>query len=102
MPNFDPLFKSPLTDLGGDIVSHQFFGECADMEMKAVDCLEAHGMLKGVKKCNILLENFKECVYKNKQLKRIQAMQLERERQYKAGERSKKNRYAEPPTSDSY
>nr|CAH7738716.1 unnamed protein product [Callosobruchus chinensis] len=33
-----PVLKSPLTDLTQALVSHQWYGECADMEMKALDC----------------------------------------------------------------
>ena len=33
---------------------------------------------------------------------RVQAMQEERERQYKAGERTKQNYYAEAPKVDSF
>lgn len=36
------------------------------------------------------------------QMLRVQAMKEERERQYKAGERSKEERYAKAPRIDAY
>lgn len=98
----DPWFKSFFTDLTGDHFSNQYFGECADLEMKLLDCLEAYGMHKGIRKCEVLMEDFKECVYKRKQFDRIFAMRTERHRQRFSGERSKENHYAPGPKDDSY
>lgn len=99
---YDAWWKSPFTDIGGDLFSHQYFGRCADIEMKVVDCLEAYGLLRGKQKCDELIQDFNECSHRNKQNDRIKAMRYERERQWLRGERSKKNHYAPPPKDDSF
>lgn len=70
--------------------------------MKTLDCLEAYGLERGLKKCDTLIADFRECSLKIKQIKRIQAMHAERQRQIAAGERSKENSYAPSPPHDSY
>lgn len=97
-----PWLKSPFTDLSGALTSHQWGSECANLEMKALDCLEAYGLNKGHEKCTDLIDDFKECSLRFKQNQRILAMREERNRQYTSGERSKENRYAEGPAPDSY
>ncbi|KAF7275712.1 NADH dehydrogenase (ubiquinone) 15 kDa subunit [Rhynchophorus ferrugineus] len=99
--NLSPFFKSPFTDFTSGVVTHQWFGECADMEMKAVDCFEAYGLNKGFTKCQALLDDFQECALKTKRKARVDAMRLERHRQHLAGERTKENKYAEAPPLDS-
>lgn len=99
---FDPWLKSFATDLTGDLFSTQYFGQCADLEMKLLNCLDAYGLNRGLKKCEDLMVDFKECVYKTKQLDRISAMRNERQRQWKNGERNNENRYAPGPQADSY
>lgn len=99
---YDPWLRSFATDLTGDQFSSQYFGQCADMEMKLLDCLEAYGLNRGLKKCEDLMQDFKECVYKKKQFDRIVAMRMERHRQWFKGERSSENHYAPGPKDDSY
>ena len=72
------------------------------MELKALDCLEAYGLTRGVTKCEDLITDFQECSLRVKEVSRYVAMRSERERQYHAGERTKENRYAPPPKPDSY
>lgn len=98
----NPWFKSPFTDLTGALISHQWYGRCAKMEMDVIDCMEAYGMDKGLEKCDALIQDFKECAARQKQLKRSYAMRYERQRQYWAGERSKENLYAPSPKIDSF
>ncbi|CAH1163864.1 unnamed protein product [Phaedon cochleariae] len=98
--SLSPWLKSPFTDLTGALVSHQWYGECADMELRALDCLEAYGLDRGLKKCKPILEDFKECALKIKQFKRMSAMRTERHRQYYTGEREE--HWAKPPANDSY
>ncbi|XP_019868982.1 uncharacterized protein LOC109597673 [Aethina tumida] len=100
--SLSPYFRSPFTDIGGAIVSHQWFGPCADLELKAVECLEAYGLDKGVKKCQPLLKDFQECSLKIKQFERLNAMRMERHRQYLSGERKKADHYAPAPPPDSF
>lgn len=97
-----PPFRTPFTDVIGCLISHQWFGRCADLEMKAIDCLEAYGLYRGVNKCKDIIDDYKECALRGKQENRIIAMRMERQRQYWMGERSKEDRYAEPPKVDSF
>lgn len=102
MSIYSPPFRTPLTDLTGCVISHQWHGRCKDFEMRAVDCLEAYGLYRGLEKCHDLLEDFKECSMNTKRDARLNDMRLERTRQYWMGERSKSERYATPPKPDSY
>ncbi|XP_069681988.1 NADH dehydrogenase [ubiquinone] iron-sulfur protein 5 [Periplaneta americana] len=97
-----PFFRSPFTDLTRDLVNHQLYGRCEEMEMRVMNCLEAYGADRGMKKCKDLIDDFQECSTRKKQMLRVAAMKEERERQYKAGERSKQDRYAEAPRIDAY
>lgn len=102
MSLYSPPLKTPLTDLTGCLISHQWEGRCKDFEMRAVDCLEAYGLLRGQEKCKDLLDDFKECATRKIRDARLGAMRMERRRQYWMGERSKEERYAIPPKPDSY
>ncbi|KAJ9591561.1 hypothetical protein L9F63_001915 [Diploptera punctata] len=102
MSNVVPYFRSPFTDLTGSLINHQTYGRCEDFEMRMMNCLEAYGAERGVKKCKDLIDDFHECSSRKKQMMRIQAMKAERDRQYKAGERTKAEYYAEPPKIDAY
>lgn len=98
-----PWIRTPITDLTGSLISHQWHGRCADFELSVMECLEAYGRDLGRVKCDKLLQDFKECNLREKQKKRFFAMKSERNRQYWSGERSKQDRYAEPgPAFESY
>lgn len=71
-----PFFKSPLTDLTGCVINHQMYDKCADMEMNVMDCLEAYGIERGMKKCKILIDDFQECVGAKKQQMRLEVKHL--------------------------
>lgn len=96
-----PWFRSPLSDLTGSLVNHQFYGRCADIEMQLVECMEAYGLTRSQQKCDTIMKDFRECTVREKQIKRYVAMRDERHRQYKAGERTKDNLYEPPPAPDS-
>lgn len=102
MSLYSPPFKTPLTDLTGCVISHQWHGRCSEFEMRAVDCLEAYGLHRGQEKCRDLLDDFKECATRKIRETRLNAMRMERQRQYWMGERSKEERYAAPPKPDIY
>lgn len=70
--------------------------------MKVVDCLEAYGLEKGKTKCADLIDDFQECAHRYKQNQRNEAMLAERERQIKAGERGKDDRYGPSPKPYAY
>lgn len=97
-----PFMKSCFTDLTGATTSHQWISKCGELEMKTLDCFDAYGVDRGLKKCEDLIDDFRECALRVNQMKRINAMDWERRRQYWAGERSKENLYAKAPPTDSY
>lgn len=99
---YSPPVRTPFTDLTGAIISHQWHGSCADMEMKVIDCLDAYGLTRGKVKCKDLMDDFKECYMRTKQRSRVEAMKDERERQYKAGERSDEDHYLPAPKRYGY
>lgn len=102
MDIYDPWLKCFLTDLTGDHFSSQYFGRCANFESKFLDCMEAYGLYKGLKKCEDMMKDYKECVYRQKQFARVEAMRNERIRQWHSGQRSKANLYAPAPQDDSF
>ncbi|KDR22009.1 uncharacterized protein LOC110827397 [Zootermopsis nevadensis] len=102
MANVVPFFRSPFTDLTGSLINHQFYGKCEEMEMRMMNCLEAYGMDRGRTKCKDLHDDLQECFSHKKQKLRVKAMMAERERQFRAGERSKEEHYAKTPTLDAY
>ncbi|KAF4522053.1 hypothetical protein B566_EDAN004035 [Ephemera danica] len=95
-----PFIRSPFTDMTGPMVNHQIKGPCAKIELRAMECLEAYGIDRGVKhpRCTPLIEDYRECETQMKQRMRVQAMRLERHRQYVMGE--SKEHYAPGPRPD--
>uniref|UniRef100_A0A1B6DI93 Complex I-15 kDa n=1 Tax=Clastoptera arizonana TaxID=38151 RepID=A0A1B6DI93_9HEMI len=101
--NITPLLQTPFTDFLGSISHHQRYGRCADFEMKMMNCLEAYGAQRGEEdKCKDIIEDFMECHTLKKQGKRLEAMRIERHRQWLKGERSSEDHYAPPPKVDSF
>ncbi|XP_013193512.1 NADH dehydrogenase [ubiquinone] iron-sulfur protein 5 [Amyelois transitella] len=96
-----PFIRSPFTDITGGLVSHQLLDRCAKQEMAFMDCLEAYGLDRGLKKCQALFEDFHECQTYCKQLKRFTAMRRERDRQIACGKLCNDNKYVSPRI-DSY
>ncbi|XP_065166782.1 NADH dehydrogenase [ubiquinone] iron-sulfur protein 5-like [Atheta coriaria] len=95
-----PWFRSPFSDLTAQLVSHQWYGRCADFELKVMECFEAYGLDKGMRECDTLIQDFKECQSRTKQRDRAMAMRMERHKQYFKGER--KEHYAESPRIDAF
>jgi len=83
---FPPQWKTPLTDLFGNIWTMQENAKCAGFEMNAMKCVEAYGVLQR-DKCLDYFDDLKECMYNEKQIGRLQVLRLERHRQYYKGER---------------
>ncbi|XP_013782778.1 uncharacterized protein LOC106467016 isoform X2 [Limulus polyphemus] len=96
------FIRTPLTDFFGCLGASQGNLRCRDLELNMMNCLEAYGLRNGSQNCINEIDDYKECRTLNKQRKRVEAMQKERLRQYKSGERSKSNLYAEPPKLDSF
>ncbi|XP_058839507.1 uncharacterized protein LOC131694985 [Topomyia yanbarensis] len=97
-----PFFRSPFTDLTASMVNFQQYDKCGEMEMAAIDCLEAYGTVRGAKKCADILIDFQECAFMNKQIARFRTMRLERHRQGLLGDRKAEDYYAKPPRVDAY
>nr|XP_029729392.1 uncharacterized protein LOC115266914 isoform X1 [Aedes albopictus] len=97
-----PFFRSPFTDLTASMVNFQQYDKCGELEMASIDCLEAYGTVKGSEKCANILADFQECAFMNLQMKRFQAMRLERHRQGLMGERKPSEYYAKAPRVDAY
>ncbi|KAK3880473.1 hypothetical protein Pcinc_015020 [Petrolisthes cinctipes] len=100
--HFAPVFRTPLTDMQGGLLTHQRARKCADFEMRAMECLEAYGVQKGRTRCVDYLDDLRECAFQTKQLARVSAMRHERHRQWLMGERSSKDRYAPAPQADGF
>ncbi|XP_076317341.1 NADH dehydrogenase (ubiquinone) 15 kDa subunit isoform X2 [Tachypleus tridentatus] len=96
------FIRTPFTDFFGCLGASQGNLRCRDFELNMMNCLEAYGLRNGSEMCKNEIDDYKECRSQKKQIKRVEAMQKERQRQYKSGERSKSNLYAEPPKLDSY
>jgi NADH dehydrogenase (ubiquinone) Fe-S protein 5 len=62
-----PFFRSPFTDLGGALVNAQHYDKCGELEMRMMECLEAHGAVKGKKVCADVIDDFHECFSLRKQ-----------------------------------
>lgn len=60
-----------MTDITGGIISYQLLGQCAKQEMELMDCMEAYGLDRGLKKCKKLVEDYRECHTKVKQFRRF-------------------------------
>lgn len=94
-----PLLKTPWTDAGYMLYSHQN-DECAQFEFRAADCMEAYGLDRGGKKCWPYVKDLHECATSMKSMARARLMDKERERQFKAGKL--KERYvSDPPHKES-
>ncbi|XP_014473179.1 PREDICTED: uncharacterized protein LOC106743647 [Dinoponera quadriceps] len=95
-----PMFKSPFSDAFLQIGSLQFKKDCAPYELMFADCMEAYGHHIGLDKCRTIFNDMYECTYRVKRIRRVIAMNKERIRQYKNGER--KEYYPQGPPIDLY
>lgn len=100
--SMSPFFKSPITDLTGVTISHQWLGRCQQQELKALDCMEAYGLERGERECRALLNDYTECTLRHKQRARYYDMIDERNRQVKAGEKKLEETLTQSPKVDSF
>lgn len=77
MHNISPFLRSPFTDITGGMVSHQLLGRCQMQEMEMMDCMEAYGLERGLKKCRYLLDDYRECHTTLKQYKRFHVRNIQ-------------------------
>ncbi|XP_012272034.1 uncharacterized protein LOC105695239 [Orussus abietinus] len=87
-----PALHTPLTDLGGGMI-HAQNGSCAIFEQNVLRCFDAYGFKLAPKKCPDMFDDLHECIYKGKQLRRIELMTKERNRQIKGGELQGSDKY---------
>ncbi|GFG29276.1 hypothetical protein Cfor_03217 [Coptotermes formosanus] len=68
MTDVVPFLRSPFTDLTSCLINHQNYGRCEELEMRVMNCLEAYGTYRGMKKCKDLVDDFRECSSRRKQV----------------------------------
>ncbi|XP_033216649.1 uncharacterized protein LOC117172646 [Belonocnema kinseyi] len=100
MNSFEPFLDGPFNKLWKGLDDIQSFPQCAKFELRAADCLEAYGKDHWGKKCQDYVEDLRECIFRSKQNMRVRLMRLERQRQWRAGERE--TYYAPGPPEDAY
>ncbi|NP_001155303.1 NADH dehydrogenase [ubiquinone] iron-sulfur protein 5 isoform X1 [Apis mellifera] len=83
----EPLFTSPITDYFGISLHAQCYSACKDFELRLAECVEAYGFFKGQEKCEPLILDLDECLYKEKRKHRQEIISGEFQRQIDAGER---------------
>ncbi|XP_076061057.1 NADH dehydrogenase (ubiquinone) 15 kDa subunit isoform X2 [Oratosquilla oratoria] len=67
MAHIPPFLRTPLTDMTGQILTHQTNGICRDFEMRAMECLEGYGIKDGRSKCLDYMDDLRECMFRKKQ-----------------------------------
>lgn len=55
------VIQNPLGSLFTTWFTYQGYGFCAEIETRAMNCLEAYGMPQSMRKCVDLLEDYYEC-----------------------------------------
>lgn len=93
------LIRSPFTDLVSSFENYEAVKRCRDFNMQLSLCKEAYGLHRSEKLCRDEYEDFRECIFGFKQMRRAQLIQEERKKLYKSGEL--KDQYAEAPPLDS-
>ena len=100
MQSVSPMLDGPFNKIWRVCDDVQNFPRCAKFEMRAAECLEAYGKQHWSTKCKDYTDDMRECVYRAKQNMRVRLMRLERQRQWRAGERQ--TYYAPGPPEDAY
>ncbi|KAA0197276.1 hypothetical protein HAZT_HAZT002529 [Hyalella azteca] len=102
LTKFHPFIRTPLTDLGAHMFTHQSGTTCCDFEMRMVECVEAYGIGQAEAKCKDYFDDLAECMLSTKAWNRHKAMERERKRQVAAGELNKEDRYPVQSRVDGY
>ena len=58
-----PLFRSNADVVNMFIRNRRDALECGELEMNALECLEAYGLRRGHKLCSNFVNDFRECVF---------------------------------------
>lgn len=92
------FIRSPFTDAFSDFENNAGLRKCKDFNMQLALCKEAYGLHRAQEKCKDEYDDFRECAFGFKQLRRVQLMNEERKKLQK-GQLAEP--YAEPPPLDS-
>lgn len=84
----DPLIRSPLTNFLSANLHNQHEIECRDFEFHLAECIEAYGFYRGLDECRAVINDFHECITKEKRRSRFEIISGEFIRQVEAGERN--------------
>lgn len=95
-----PWLDGPFNGMWKGLNDVQSMPRCSAFELRAADCLEAYGKHHWNMKCQDYMDDLRECVFRNKQNMRVRLMRLERQRQWRAGERE--TCYAPGPSDNAY
>lgn len=75
---------------------------CSDIELNAMECLEAYGTIKGHERCSKYFEDLTECKHARLRLTRYYIMRQERIKKVLKGEIPWANRWGKPYPYESY
>ena len=98
--SLNPWLDGPFNKVWKGTRDIQSIPHCAKFELRAADCLEAYGRHHWNLKCNDYIEDLRECIFRIKQNMRVRLMVLERQRQWRAGERE--TLHSPGPEPDAY
>ncbi|XP_015176528.1 PREDICTED: uncharacterized protein LOC107066432 [Polistes dominula] len=95
-----PLITNAISAVLAQTYNAQLSPDCADFELRAIECYEAYGLHGGTRNkiCQDFMDDLRECMFKTKTALRYHEMQKERYRQYKEGLR--KEQYSPAPNQD--
>ncbi len=63
-----PLFRSNLDVMNFTSKCRSKHRECGDLEMDAIECLEAYGATRGKKICDNYIRDYQECFFNHIQV----------------------------------
>lgn len=75
---------------------------CSHIEMNAVECLEAYGLIRGKERCHQYIEDLMECKHARLRKMRWYAMRLERIKKVAKGEIPWEKRWGKPYPYESF
>lgn len=75
---------------------------CMNMELNAMECLEAYGVVKGSQVCMKFLEDHRECKVARIRMMRLYIMRMERQKKLIKGDIKWADRWGKPYEWDSY
>lgn len=76
-----PIFNLPITDMFAVPLQRQQ-NKCADLELKALECVEYYGASRGSMICQDYYDDWHECSHHTLSKLRVRAMQMQRNKRY--------------------